>query len=89
MGVGHLHRFSVEVADLFPGEGNYAVGNSVERIILSDAYVKAGADFGAALTDDNVTDFGEFTGVQLGSKTLAVGIAAQFCGATCFSMCHI
>jgi hypothetical protein len=88
--VGELGKlvFAGEALHALVGELHDAVGHGVEGVIGAFGHVQAGADFGAALANNDVSDFCTFARVELGAETLTLGVAAQGCRATCLFMCH-
>jgi len=65
-----------EAANTFICKFDDAIRDGEQGVVLTDANVFAGTNFGAALSNENVTTFGEFTGVELGSEALALGISS-------------
>ena len=72
----------------FFAEGNRAVNQCEERVILADTDIAARIDLGAALADDDRAALGVLTAEQLDAETAACRIATVARGAACFLMCH-
>ncbi len=85
---GGLFEGTCVPANLFVGEGNESSGDRVERVVRTHLYVFARSDLGSALTNDDATNVGEFSGVELGPEALAMGIASVRCRTTGLFVCH-
>lgn len=86
-----LHGFegSGVALDLLVGEFDDTGCDSKKGVVIADFHVCAWSDGGAALANDNATDFCGFTSVQFNAKALTLGIATVACTSTCFFMGHI
>lgn len=86
--LGHLEG-SCEAADAAVGEFDHAVYQGEQGVIFAHADVLSGADFAAALADQNATCAHDFSGVFFDAQTLAMRIAAVTGRTTCFFVSHI
>lgn len=51
------------------GKLNFAVSDSINCIVLADLHAGAGREFGASLTNDDITGKGLLTARKLNAKT--------------------
>ena len=87
------HLQSVQYVDLlavFPiaGELYLSVCECIKRVIGSDAYVEAGMDVCAALTDKDIACENELSVRSLDTEALGLGVSAVLCRSYTFFMCH-
>lgn len=76
--VGEFHAFtrSGKRGDGFVGEFDEAVSHGVKGVVVALFDVQAGANFRTALANDDIADFGMFSGVEFGPEALALRIAS-------------
>ena len=73
---------------LFFVELHSAIAKSEERVIATAADVFAGAEAGAALTDDDGTGGDGFAAKSLDAEVLRITVAAVTAAGLTFFMCH-
>lgn len=70
-------------------EGDVALCECENGMILSHAYVQTRHEMCTTLSDDNSSCWNHSPAEYLYTKALGLGIATVFRGTTCFFMCHI
>jgi hypothetical protein len=70
-------------------EGNLAIGQGKQRMILAHADILTGVEFGAALTDNDIAGNYAFPAKFFHAKAASCGISAVTGTTTCFFMSHI
>jgi hypothetical protein len=79
----------LETTGVEPEEFDHAVYQGKKGVVFAHADVLSGADFAAALADQNATCAYDFSGVFFDAQTLAMRIAAVTGRTTCFFVSHI
>ena len=70
-------------------EFDFAFDGAVERVVVADAYVCAGAEFCASLANEDHAGFDDFAGVAFDAEAVGVAVATVFGRTLTFLMCHI
>src|ERR1700688_2435076 len=70
------------------GEGDLAIDEREQRVVLAHTDVGPGMYLGAALANDNGARGDRFAAVGLHAEPLGMGIAAIAGAAACFFVCH-
>ena len=74
--------------DALVGELHDAFCEGEKSVIFTFGDIDTSADFGAALANEDITDFGGFTGKLLDTKALTMRITAVTGRTTCFFVGH-
>jgi len=88
--VGELHVLEGAgvPTDLAVAERDDACSKGEKSVVRPHFHVFARTDLRTALADDDASNLGEFSRVELGSEALAMGIASVRCRTAGLFMCH-